>query len=135
LKDDDLVFCHIDGRPLLPDSVTHAWIKLRNRNGFKNVRLHDARHTHASIMLKNGTHPKIVQERLGHSSVQITLDTYSHVVPGLQAVAAAKFDDILKPKEHRSDNALNNIIENGISANLVPFNKKALCANNYTRAF
>jgi integrase len=112
VKDDDLVFCQIDGKPLLPDSVTHAWIKLRNRTGFKNIRLHDARHTHASIMLKNGTHPKIVQERLGHSSIQITLDTYSHVAPGLQEAATAKFDDALKPKEINWIKNEKEIIEN-----------------------
>jgi integrase len=112
LQDDDLVFCQIDGKPLLPDTVTHAWIKLRNRSGFKNIRLHDARHTHASIMLKNGTHPKIVQERLGHSSIQITLDTYSHVAPGLQAAAAVKFDETLKPKENKLNKEQKYTIEN-----------------------
>ncbi len=50
-------------------------------------------------MLKQGVHPKIVQERLGHSSIQITLDTYSHVAPGLQEAAANRFDDIVLPKK------------------------------------
>jgi len=49
-------------------------------------------------MLKQGIHPKIVQERLGHASIQITLDTYSHVAPGLQQAAANRFDDIVLPK-------------------------------------
>jgi integrase len=65
---------------------------LAARAGIKVIRLHDARHSHASLMLKQGTHPKVVQERLGHSSIQITLDTYSHVALGLQAAAAARFD-------------------------------------------
>ena len=98
LTDDDLVFCHFDGKPLLPNTVSHAWEKLAKRTGLKGIRLHDARHTHASLMLKQGIHPKIVQERLGHASIQITLDTYSHVVPGLQQAAANKFDDIVLPK-------------------------------------
>lgn len=51
---------------------------------FKPIRFHDLRHTHATILLKNGVHPKIVQERLGHSSIQVTLNTYSHVIPNLQ---------------------------------------------------
>jgi len=63
------------------------------------IRLHDVRHTHASLLLKQGIHPKIVQERLGHGSIQITLDTYSHVAPGLQQAAAQKFDDIVLPKQ------------------------------------
>jgi integrase len=95
LTDDDLVFSQHDGKPFLPNTVTHNWIKLARRSGLKGIRLHDARHTHASLMLKQGVHPKIVQERLGHSSIQITLDTYSHVAPGLQKAAANKFDDLI----------------------------------------
>jgi integrase len=94
LKEDDLVFCHYDGKPFLPNTVSHNWEKLVRKAGIGNFRLHDARHTHASLMLKQGIHPKIVQERLGHSSIQITLDTYSHVAPGLQQAAAEKFDSL-----------------------------------------
>ncbi|MBE0481352.1 MAG: tyrosine-type recombinase/integrase [Dehalococcoidia bacterium] len=56
------------------------------------MRLHDARHSHTSLLLKQGCHPKVVQERLGHASIAITLDIYSHVSPGLQQAAALKFD-------------------------------------------
>jgi len=59
---------------------------------------------HASLMLKQGVHPKIVQERLGHSTIAITLDTYSHVAPGLQEAAAKHFDDVLVNKK-KLDNA------------------------------
>jgi integrase len=93
LTDADLVFCRYDGKPFLPNTVTHNWTKLVRRAGLSGIRLHDARHTHASLMLKKGIHPKIVQERLGHSSIQITLDTYSHVAPGLQQAAAKQFDE------------------------------------------
>jgi integrase len=99
LKDEDLVFSQPDGSPYRPDTITHAWIKLARRVGLKGIRLHDARHSHASLMLKQGIHPKIVQERLGHSSIQITLDTYSHVAPGLQEAAAKRFDELL----HKAD--------------------------------
>lgn len=91
----DLIFCHFDGTPLLPNSVTHAWAKLARRCGMPGVRFHDARHSHASLMLKQGVNPKIVSERLGHNGVSITLDLYSHVAPGLQRAAAIKFDDIV----------------------------------------
>ena len=104
LKDDDLVFSHLEGKPLLPNTVTHAWIKLVRRTGLKCIRLHDARHTHASLMLKQGTHPKIVQERLGHASIQITLDTYSHVAPGLQEAAATRFDESFSNRYNKSEN-------------------------------
>jgi integrase len=103
LKDDDLVFCKPDGKPLLPNTVTHAWIKLIRCSGLKPIRLHDARHTHASLMLKQGAHPKVVQERLGHAGIQITLDTYSHVAPGLQEAAANRFDDVLNGKYNKRE--------------------------------
>ncbi|MFC2070491.1 tyrosine-type recombinase/integrase [Chloroflexota bacterium] len=77
---------------------THAWIKLARKLGFHGIRLHDARHSHALLMLKQGIHPKIVQERLGHSSIQLTLDTYSHLVPGLQEAAAMSFDNAILSK-------------------------------------
>ena len=67
---------------------------------------HHARHTHASLMLKQGVHPKIVQERLGHASIQITLDTYSHVAPGLQESAAVGFDKMVLTR--REKEAVNN---------------------------
>lgn len=98
LKDDDLVFSQLDGKPLRPNTVTRAWTMLADRAGVKMIRLHDARHTHASLMLKQGVHPKIVQERLGHASIQMTLDTYSHVAPGLQQAAAEGFDRLLNRK-------------------------------------
>jgi integrase len=56
------------------------------------VRLHDLRHSHATHLLASGVHPKVAQERLGHSSVAITIDLYSHVLPGLQAEAADRVD-------------------------------------------
>ena len=99
LSDSDLVFSHYNSLPLLPNSVTHAWIKLVRRCGLHGIRLHDARHTHTSLLLKQGVHPRIVQERLGHGSIQITLDTYRHVAPGLQQAAANKFDDIVLPEQ------------------------------------
>ena len=93
LESDDLIFSKPDGKPLIPGTVTHTWIKLVRRNGLGGIRLHDSRHSHATLMLKAGIHPKVVQERLGHASIQITLDTYSHTVPGLQRAAAARFDE------------------------------------------
>jgi integrase len=92
LDDQQLVFARIDGSPIPPDSLSQAWSKLAKRTGFQDVRLHDARHTHATLLLKQDVHPKIVQERLGHSTIATTLDIYSHVVPGLQDAAARAFD-------------------------------------------
>lgn len=80
----DLVFSHPDGRPLRPNTVTRALATIGRSVGLKGIRLHDLRHAHATLMLQQGVHPKVVSERLGHSSISITLDTYSHVLPGLQ---------------------------------------------------
>lgn len=61
----------------------------------KLFRFHDLRHSHASHLLKAGVHPKIVSERLGHSTVGMTLDTYSHVLPGMQEEAIQRLDSML----------------------------------------
>ena len=79
----------------MPNTITHSWIKLVRRIEFHGIGFHDARHSHAALMLKQGVHPKIVQERLGHASIQVTLDTYSHVAPGLQEAATNGFDDLI----------------------------------------
>lgn len=95
LTEDDFVFAHVNGSPLDPDVVTHAFAKVVRRAGLPHMRLHDLRHSHATLMLKQGVHPKVVSERLGHAKIAITLDTYSHVLPGLQEEAAECFDRIL----------------------------------------
>ena len=95
LPDDAFVFTMPDGRPMLPDSVTHAFKRIARKAGLEGIRLHDLRHTHASLMLGQGVHPKVVSECLGHSSIAITLDVYSHVSPGIQKAAAEVFDKAL----------------------------------------
>jgi integrase len=98
-SDNDLVFCQYDGRPLLPSSVTYAWIKITRRCGLQGVRLHDARHTHASLLLRQGVSPKVISERLGHSCIGITLNLYAHTTRGMQQDAANKFDDMVIRRE------------------------------------
>jgi integrase len=95
LADDHHVVAREDGQPLQPRSLTHAFVKFVRRHGFQ-IRLHDLRHSHATHMLASGVHPKIAQERLGHSSVGITLDLYSHVLPGMQAEAVNRVDAMLR---------------------------------------
>ncbi len=86
------VFTNPDGTSLSPDGVSRAFSQIMAVLGLSGVRLHDLRHTHATLMLKMGVHPKIVSERLGHANIGITLDTYSHVLPGLQEAAAEAFE-------------------------------------------
>jgi integrase len=95
LTDDHHVVAREDGQPLQPRSLTHAFVKFVRQRGLQ-IRLHDLRHSHATHMLASGVHPKIAQERLGHSSVGITLDLYSHVLPGMQAEAVARVDATLR---------------------------------------
>ena len=71
------------------------WHKALTGQGQK-VRFHDLRHTHATLLLRQGIHPKVVSERLGHSTINITLDTYSHVMPDMQDEAAEKLNGVLK---------------------------------------
>jgi integrase len=99
VSDDDLVFCRSDGNPYLPNTISHAWIKLVKKCGLDGVRLHDARHTHATLLFKSGVSAKVIQERLGHSSVAFTMNTYAHVSPGMQKQAANQFDDAVIPNK------------------------------------
>src|SRR5262245_4693717 len=85
-----------DGEPLQPRSVTHAFEIFLGRRGLPRVRFHDLRHSHATYLLASGVHPKIAQGRLGHSSVAITLDLYSHILPGMQADAAGRVDLVVR---------------------------------------
>ena len=103
-SNDRLVFCQWDGKPLIPHTVSQAWRRLTRRLGIHDIHFHSLRHTHATLLLKQGVHPKIVQERLGHSSISITLDTYSHVSPGMQRKAAEAFDTILEKNSIRIAN-------------------------------
>ncbi len=91
---DDLVFGDADGKPLDPSTVTHNFAKIAKRAGLY-VRFHDLRHSYASLMLAAGVHAKIVSEALGHSTVAIMLDIYSHVTPGLQEAAAKQLNSLL----------------------------------------
>lgn len=101
IHNDDLIFSHPDGSPLRPNTVTNTWRSLAARAGVKVIRFHDGRHSHASLMLKQGIHPKIVSERLGHSTITMTIDLYSHVQPGIQEAAAARFDELLSPRQKK----------------------------------
>jgi len=83
-----------DGHPMVPESLTHEFTRLVARvPGLPRVTFQGLRHTHASHLLKAKEHPKVVQERLGHSTIAITMDLYSHVMDGMETGAAAKIDE------------------------------------------
>jgi integrase len=85
---DDLVFARDSGEPIHPALFSYSFQRQVELAGVRRIRFHDLRHTHATHALQAGVHPKIVSERLGHSSITITLDTYSHVLPSMQREAA-----------------------------------------------
>jgi integrase len=97
LKPDDLIFAKVEGSPFNPSVLRHNFTRMVNRAGLKGLRFHDLRHTFATLMLKQGAKPKVISEALGHASVAFTLDTYGHVIEGMQSEAMALLDEILPP--------------------------------------
>lgn len=90
-QDNDLIFCHLDGIPYRPTSINRPFRKYIELSGVPPIRFHDLRHTHATLLLELNVNPKIVADRLGHSSVKITLDTYTHASLEIQANVADLF--------------------------------------------
>jgi integrase len=103
LMPDHHVVMQADGTALQPNSIGHAFMMFLRATGLRRVRFHDLRHSHATQMLAAGVHPKIASERLGHAKVGTTLDLYSHVLPGMQADAAARVDVAIRAalEQHR----------------------------------
>jgi integrase len=102
--DHDYVFCTPTGQHLHPGhDVLEELKKLLKKAGLPDVRFHDLRHSVATMLLSMGTHPKVVQELLGHSQISMTLDIYSHVLPTMQRDAISKLNDALKAQEGGSE--------------------------------
>ena len=95
-SDDSFVVTQADGRGMQPTFITHEWVRQIRNTALPRLRFHDLRHAHATHLLSSGVHPKVASERLGHSKVGITLDLYSHVMPGMQEDAAARVDDAIR---------------------------------------
>ena len=95
----DLVVATSNGTPVRSNNLIRNYKRIVELSGVPYIRFHDLRHVHATMLLKQGVHPKIVQERLGHSSINVTLDIYSHVLPSLQEAAAEAFSELLFNKD------------------------------------
>ncbi len=102
-KENDLVFPSSIGTPWDPRNLYKHFKGLLEQAELPDIRFHDLRHTAATLMLQQGIHPKVVQERLGHADISLTLNTYSHVMPDIQEEAAEKLDLILAPHESNLD--------------------------------
>ena len=94
-QDKDLVFPRPDGTPTNPDAFSQSFDRLVARSPLSRIRLHDLRHTHASILLKAGVPVKVVSERLGHANPAFTITVYQHIIPGMQADAATVFSNLV----------------------------------------
>src|SRR5262249_12588746 len=95
-QDHGLICPQDDGSPRSPNALSCAFRDLVSRLEVRRVRLHDQRHTHATQLFKHTVHPKVVSERLGHANIAITLDVYSHVLPGMQEEATRRVDAALR---------------------------------------
>jgi integrase len=95
-KEHNMVFAQETGEYVNPGGVNGLFTRFIEQSGLPRIRFHDLRHTHATILLQMGVNPKIVAERLGHSSVQITLDTYSHVLPSMKKDLSEQFSKAMK---------------------------------------
>ncbi|NNE98000.1 MAG: site-specific integrase [Pyrinomonadaceae bacterium] len=93
----NMVFATGIGTPLLHGNFLRRHFKpIRDKAGLPKIRLYDLRHTTATLLLLDGEHPKVVQERLGHASIVLTLDTYSHVLPTMQKTATDKMEKLMR---------------------------------------
>jgi integrase len=102
-EDHNLVFTNPIGRPINPQWLRAHFRQLLEGAGITQVTMHGLRHTHATLLLEDGTHPKFVQERLRHSRISVTMDTYSHVIPTMRAGTAARVDRLLGTHSNPSE--------------------------------
>jgi integrase len=85
------MFCNTAGRFLNPESISQLFDRIVQRSGLPRARFHDLRHTHASLLVADGTAIKVVSERLGHAHPAFTMHTYQHLLPGMSGAAAERF--------------------------------------------
>jgi integrase len=90
----DLIFCRADGHPHSNSAFSKYFLEFSEKHGLKRIRFHDLRHTHASFLLSKGVNIKVIQERLGHSSISLTIDTYSHLTKENELEAVAKLSNM-----------------------------------------
>ena len=97
-QDLNFVIRQKDGSPMTPDAMTRKWKRFIHANNLPDIRLHDLRHSNATALIQAGVNPRVVQQRLGHADVSVTLNTYTHVLPEMDMEAATKLDNIVLGK-------------------------------------
>ena len=98
IDDPGWVFTDTEGRPVHPHAISQAFERIARRAGVPVIRLHDLRHTHGTLLIKDRVPVKVVSERLGHANIAFTIETYQHVLPGMQADAARTFEAPRRPR-------------------------------------
>jgi integrase len=96
-KKTGLIFTTANGTPFSPRNIERHFHSMLEKANLPRIRFHDLRHTFASILLNQNVHPKVVQEMLGHSTITLTLDTYSHLLPAMQSDAVEKMNKLIQP--------------------------------------
>jgi integrase len=114
-KDEDYVFTTGIGTPMEPRNLERAYQQILTLAGLHHIRIHDLRHTAATLLLTQGVHPRVVMELLGHSQIAITMNTYSHVVPALMKEAANQMDAALKTPEPVATSVATKVATKGLN--------------------
>ena len=89
------MFTDGNGEPIHPHAISRSFERITRRAGLRVIRLHDLRHTHGTLLIASGVPVKVVSERLGHATPVFTIDTYQHVLPGMQANASRVFEQLM----------------------------------------
>jgi integrase len=98
-KEYEWLFCNEDGTHFYPTTPTTWWRRFTKRAGVRFIRLHDLRHTSATLLINQGVHAKIISERLGHSDIRVTMNTYGHAFQKADQEAANKLDSLFVKKQ------------------------------------
>jgi integrase len=93
LTENDLVFAHPDGERVTPHTISQTCLRKMRKAGIEGVRFHDLRHSHVSLMIRQGGYPKTISDRIGHSTISTTMDIYGHLFSDTQREAALKFEE------------------------------------------
>jgi integrase len=100
-EDRRFVFTNLYGEPYMPEYISSKWKTFTEEKGLKFIKFHGLRHTSASLLINSGVHAKVISDRLGHTNINITMNTYGHVFRKADKDAANKFDDIFNPSPVR----------------------------------
>lgn len=106
IQQDEMIFLAPSGHLMQPSAVGQRFQRLRQAQGLPYIRLHDLRHTYATLALEAGVHPKVVSERLGHAGITITLDLYAHVLPSIERAAALQVSSLFVPSARSAESEI-----------------------------